>query len=86
MADNLANAARILSRATERLTTQVSNTAESNPSSSVGPSMGGWVFEDGRGIEIAIYNGQPQILVLMLGVLIEAWLEFSIMRLAVKMS
>ena len=35
MADDLANAARILSRAAERLTKQVSNTVESNPRSSV---------------------------------------------------
>ena len=35
MADDLANATRILSRAAERLSTEVNDTVESNPNSSV---------------------------------------------------
>ena len=64
MADDLANAARILSRAAERLTTQVNNTVKSNPSFAVaaavalGPSR---ADGDGRGIEIAISTSFPSV-------------------------
>ena len=65
MADDLANAAIILSMAAERLTTQVNNTVESNPSSLVAaPVVAGPSRADGSSRmeeewEIAISTSFP---------------------------